>query len=183
MIKVKPVFKFWLETGEGYVFGEGPAELLHHIQQLHTLSGAAKALGMSYRYAWGILREIEERMGKHVVKTYKGGKSGGGGAELTEDGVALLEKYFTIREAIPKISDWLATGEVEFWRDLGSEVEGEVLSIDWEGKSATVKVKIDAPQIVKVHVKGKPLEGKDINVRSRVRVEVRGVNLTEGGTP
>ena len=183
MIKVRPVFKFWLETEKGYVFGEGPAELLYHIQQLHTLSGAAKALGMSYRYAWGILREIEERVGKPVVKTHKGGKSGGGGAELTEDGEALLEQYFRIREALPRILDRLATGDLDFGKGLVSEVEGGVLSIDLGGTSATVKVKVDASQIVEVLVERVFLEEEGINVGARVRVKVRGINLTEEKVP
>jgi len=183
LIKVRPVFKFWLETKNGYVFGDGPAELLHHIQQLHTLSGASKALGMSYRYAWGIIREIEERIGKPMLKTHKGGKFGGGGSELTKDGAALLEQYFRIREALPKISDSLATGDVDFGKGLASEVEGKVLSMDWGEKSATVKVEIDALQIVKVPVERAFLEEEGINVGARVRVKVGAINLTEEKAP
>jgi len=179
LIKVKPVFKFWLETEKGYVFGEGPATLLYHIQQLHTLSGAAKALGMSYRYAWGILREVEERIGKPVVKTHKGGKSGGGGAELTVVGVALLEQYLRTKENLLQISDKLAIGDIDFGKGLISEIRGEVHSINWEGMSAIVKVKIDASQKVKVFIERAFLEEENINIGTRVRVKLRSDNLAE----
>jgi len=52
-LEFKPVVKVWLETKEGYIFGEGPFELLSKIEECGTLSGAAQELGMSYRHAWG----------------------------------------------------------------------------------------------------------------------------------
>lgn len=73
-MRLKLVVKFWLETENGYVFGEGAFKLLKEIRELGTLSGAAEALKMSYRHAWGTLKKIEERIGKPILKTHKGGK-------------------------------------------------------------------------------------------------------------
>lgn len=92
LVKVRPVFKFWLETNRGYAFGEGPFKILSKVKELGTLSGAAEGLHMSYRQAWGMIREIEEELGEPLLKTRKGGASGGG-AELTEAGLALLSQY------------------------------------------------------------------------------------------
>jgi molybdenum-dependent DNA-binding transcriptional regulator ModE len=39
-VKVKPCFKLWLETEDGYVFGQGSFELLHGIQEKGTLKRA-----------------------------------------------------------------------------------------------------------------------------------------------
>ncbi|HDN05653.1 MAG TPA: LysR family transcriptional regulator, partial [Candidatus Bathyarchaeota archaeon] len=48
---------------------------------------------MSYRYVWNYLKKIEDALGEPVVETFKGGKSGGGGARLTRLGESLLGEY------------------------------------------------------------------------------------------
>jgi molybdate transport repressor ModE-like protein len=93
LVKLKPCFKLWLETEDGYVFGPGSFELLHGIQEKGNLKAIAEGLNMSYRHAWGIIKEIEENIGKPVLVTHRGGKVGGGGAELTQTGKELLETY------------------------------------------------------------------------------------------
>ena len=106
-MKLKVGIKLWLETENGYIFGEGILEILNKIQELGTLRGATKELGMSYRHAWGIIKKSEQRIGKSLLTTHKGGKLGGGGAELTEEGKLLLKKYLEIREALREISEKL----------------------------------------------------------------------------
>ena len=104
MFKVKPVFKFWLETNKGYAFGEGPFEILSKVKELGTLSGAAEGLHMSYRQAWGMIKEIEEEVGESLLRTRKGGASGGGGAELTEAGLKLLSQYSKTKKELAEFS-------------------------------------------------------------------------------
>ena len=48
---------------------------------------------MSYRYVWNYIQEIQTVMEEQIVDTYKGGKSGGGGAKLTDLGRSLLGEY------------------------------------------------------------------------------------------
>ena len=57
---------------------------------------------MSYRYAWGIIKEIEKRIGKPILETRKGGKSGGG-AKLTLTGQELLEIYVKFTKSFNQI--------------------------------------------------------------------------------
>ena len=57
---LKPRYKFWLETEGGYLFGQGAFDLLQAIQASGSLSAAVKSLKMSYRYAWGIIKQIEK---------------------------------------------------------------------------------------------------------------------------
>lgn len=102
-MKLRPRYKFWLETEEGHVFGQGSSELLQRIQEKGTLSGAAEAMGMSYRYAWGMIKQVEKRVGKTVLETYKGGRSGGGGARLTQTGLQLLETYLQFKKAFDQV--------------------------------------------------------------------------------
>ena len=103
--KLKPKYKFWLETEDGYIFGRGAFELLQEIQRTGSLSAAARELGMSYRYAWGIIKQIESRVEEPVLKTYKGGRYGGGGADLTPKGQELLDTYFQFQQAQSKYKE------------------------------------------------------------------------------
>jgi molybdate transport repressor ModE-like protein len=82
------------------VFGPGSFEVLHGIQEKSTLKAIAEDLTMSYRHAWGIIKEIEEKLGKPIVVAHRGGKAGGGGAELTQTGKELLETYLKLKSEL-----------------------------------------------------------------------------------
>ena len=110
--------KFWLETEEGYIFGEGPFQLLHRISECGTLSGAASEMRMSYRHAWGAIKEVENKMGISILKTHKGGTQGGGGAELTEEAKELVSRYLHLKEAYLETLRQITSGNVG--GDLGS---------------------------------------------------------------
>jgi molybdate transport repressor ModE-like protein len=102
LVKLTPHFKLWLETEDGYVFGQGSFALLRGIQEKGNLKAAAEELHMSYRHAWGILKQIEETLGQPVVIAHRGGKVGGGGAELTGTGKELLETYLKFKSDLTK---------------------------------------------------------------------------------
>jgi molybdate transport system regulatory protein len=89
----KPSVKFWLEFRGRRVLGKGGAAILEQIKRTGSISRAAETLRMSYRYVWNYLNEIKRIAGEPVVKTFKGGKRGGGGAKLTELGECLLSEY------------------------------------------------------------------------------------------
>jgi molybdate transport system regulatory protein len=55
--------KFWLTLGERTLFGDGKAKLLEEVDRLGSLRRAASSMEMSYRHAWGLLRELEEAAG------------------------------------------------------------------------------------------------------------------------
>jgi molybdate transport repressor ModE-like protein len=52
-----------------------------------------EALDMSYRYAWGLIKEVEDNLDVALLKTYKGGVHGGGGSGLTDEAQELVKKY------------------------------------------------------------------------------------------
>ena len=89
----RPSFKLWLETDEGMVFGPGLYRLLRKVSEVGTLKASAEGLGMSYRFAWGLIHKAEEKIGQPLVTSHKGGRSGGGGAELTEVGRQFIEEF------------------------------------------------------------------------------------------
>jgi molybdate transport repressor ModE-like protein len=68
----------------------------------------AGTLDLSYRRAWGKIREIEQNLGVELVQSAAGG-TGGGGSRLTPAGELLIERYdqFAIRsrDAVAAIYD------------------------------------------------------------------------------
>lgn len=96
--------KVWLEAKGAYLFGDGVADLLKGIDAWGSISAAARALGMSYRQAWGHVHKIEERLGIKVVETVVGGRAGGG-ARLTAEGRGFLEKYEQFRTEVRETVD------------------------------------------------------------------------------
>jgi molybdate transport system regulatory protein len=77
----KPVLRvhLWLESEGGMLFGLGRAQLLEMVALLGSLNQAAKALGMSYRAAWGRIKRTEQALGEPLLVKASGRK----GYELT----------------------------------------------------------------------------------------------------
>ena len=81
-----------LLSGDEIAFGPGKAELLVAIQAEGSIAAAAKKLAMSYRRAWRLVETMNHCAGTPLVTAAKGG-SGGGGAIVTEAGIAVLTEY------------------------------------------------------------------------------------------
>ncbi len=64
--------RVWLEQEDKTYIGIGSTLLLQHVDKLGSLRKAAEALGMSYRRAWGKLKNAEERIGQPLVEKTKG---------------------------------------------------------------------------------------------------------------
>ncbi len=102
--KLKVKSKVWVELDGQPVFGDGKARLLQALAETGSIRGAAERLGMSYRAAWGRLREMERRLGRPVV-TRRAGGLGGGGSELTDFGKELLRRYLEFRQGLNEVVD------------------------------------------------------------------------------
>ena len=86
-------YKLWLSsvTGEG-IIEEDRYALLKQIHELGSLKSASDKLGISYRKAWGDLKQAERLLGYDLITRKRGGKSGGE-SFLTEKAKKLLEAY------------------------------------------------------------------------------------------
>ena len=113
----KPAFKLWLETEDGYVFGPGVYNLLIAIERTGTLKEASQQLGMSYRYAWGLIKKAEQKLGKSLIEASKGGRLGGGSSTITETGAKYIKDFKQIQDQLHEFRDSL-------------RVEGTVMSTD-----------------------------------------------------
>jgi len=88
---VEPKLRIWLVFNHTTKLGGGRAELLRLVDQLGSLKGAVARLGMSYRAAWGYLRELEQAAGFRLIEPV--GAARGSGARLTPEGRDLLTGY------------------------------------------------------------------------------------------
>lgn len=95
--------KIWIEYKGKPVLGKGGAEILEQIEKEQSILKAARKLGMSYRYVWSYMQKMEKILGEPIIKTYRGGKSGGGGARLTKLGKTLLNEYKRAEQHFEKV--------------------------------------------------------------------------------
>lgn len=72
--------------------GPGRADLLEGIARSGSIAAAGKAMGMSYKRAWGLVQALNEGFGASLVVSSRGGAAQGG-AQLTPLGQAVLEGY------------------------------------------------------------------------------------------
>jgi molybdate transport repressor ModE-like protein len=81
-----------LVTGEQTLISEEGFHLLLEIGKTLSIVAASKNLGMSYRKAWGLVRQIEYNLGFSLVGKKRGGKAGGR-TTFTPEGAELLDAY------------------------------------------------------------------------------------------
>ena len=96
-------FRLYIIYDGKRVLGKGGAQILNAVDQLGSLRAAAKKLKMSYRFVWNSIQRTQERLGKPVVVTRRGGmlhnrRRGGGSTRLTTIGRALLRDYRSMEE-------------------------------------------------------------------------------------
>lgn len=77
--------------------GPGRADLLEQIGRTGSISAAGKAMGMSYKRAWGLVQALNAGFGAPLVETARGGAEQGGAA-LTALGAAVLARYRAMQD-------------------------------------------------------------------------------------
>jgi molybdate transport system regulatory protein len=77
--------------------GPGRADLLELIGSTGSISAAGKAMGMSYKRAWGLVQALNTGFGFVLVESSRGGAAQGG-AQLTEAGRVVLGHYRQMQE-------------------------------------------------------------------------------------
>ena len=86
-------YRVWFSDGEGSkILGDEEWQMLKIIARMGSLKAAADEMKISYRKAWGDLRDAEEKLGLVLIDKTRGGESGGS-TSLTEEGVRLVNAY------------------------------------------------------------------------------------------
>ena len=100
---MKPKLRVWIVFDEALKFGSGRAQLLEAIDTRGSLRQASAALGMSYRNAWGYLRQLEAAAGFRFVERAPGGRPRDG-MRLTARGREFLARYGKFRKSLDAVS-------------------------------------------------------------------------------
>jgi molybdate transport system regulatory protein len=121
--RLSPHFRLWLsDAHEDSPLGPGKGRLLAAIEHEGSLSAAAAALGMSYRKAWGDLRDAERALGVRLVAARRGGR-GGGVTRLTDEGRRWLGAFQRFER---EVAAAVARTYAECFADLVPEAAPEV---------------------------------------------------------
>jgi molybdate transport system regulatory protein len=118
------------------------AFLLRRVAETHSLTKAAKEVGISYRNAWDRVKVMEEKLQQRLVRTKVGGKTGGG-ATLTEEGSQLLKEFRKTRKLLYNILD-----DREAWEDVGfrlsarNRLKAKVVEVRKGAVTSQVKMRV-----------------------------------------
>ena len=176
--KHKVLCKLWLEYQGNPLIGKGGAEILKTIKQVESISKAAQHAGMSYRYVWNYLAKLEKTLGQPVVKTFKGGSKGGGGAVLTELGETLLAEYGRaecyMSEVLGDDTNWEAIGLKISARN---QLKGTVKNVEKGIITAKVKIEIDTPGVITAIISKEAVEELDVKPGDKISAVIKATEV------
>lgn len=87
----------WFNRAESKFLGGDRIALLEKVDELGSITQAAKAVGISYKTAWEMVNQINNLAAAPLVDRATGGK-GGGGATLTTAGREVIEQFRIVQE-------------------------------------------------------------------------------------
>ena len=93
--------KVWLEKDGKLFMGYGRATLLERIDQLGSISAAARSMNLAYCNAWLWVEAINRLAPKPLVIKSTGGPRGGY-ARLTDEGRRIIKEYQQKRASVRK---------------------------------------------------------------------------------
>jgi molybdate transport system regulatory protein len=171
-------FKIWLEYKGKPLLGKGGAEILESIRKEKSISAAARKLHMSYRYVWGYLQNVEKTLNAPVLVTFKGGKSGGGGARLTKRGESLLNEFERLERHLSEV-----LADTTYWEVVSLKIsarnrlKGKVVAVEKDGITAKVKIDVNVPAVVTAVITKEAVEELNIKVGDTVEAIVKATEV------
>lgn len=176
--KYESRYKPWIAHHGQAILGEGRAKLLREIDELHSIQKAAEKLSIPYRSAWEHIRKIEEVVGTPVVKTYRGGAQGGGGAALTGEGKRLLHEYDRYERYLEGLS-----ADEELWETLNlkistrNKIKGTIKRVKRDEIAASVRIEIETPAVIKALITKDAVDELDLNIGDEVEAVIKATEV------
>jgi molybdate transport system regulatory protein len=94
--------KVWVEKDGKLLMGTGRATLLERIDQLGSISAAARSMKLTYRNAWLWVEAMNRLAPAPLVEKSAGGERGGF-ARLTEEGRRIVAEYKEERARVREV--------------------------------------------------------------------------------
>lgn len=92
--------------------GRDRIKVLEAVAEHKSISKAAKAVGFSYKAAWDAVTAINNLLPSPAFVTKAGGRSGGG-AEVTAEGLKLIETFHKLEDRLSRLSSLIAEEGLE----------------------------------------------------------------------
>jgi molybdate transport system regulatory protein len=130
----------WFQAGQQTLGGAARIALLAAIRDTGSITGAAKAVGMSYKGAWDAIDAMNNLAGEPLVIRSTGGK-GGGGTLLTPRATKLIDTFHAIEHEHRRFleragaaidgfgNDWALLGRIGLRTSARNQLYGTVTSI------------------------------------------------------
>jgi molybdate transport system regulatory protein len=176
--KYESRYKPWIELQGHAILGEGRAKLLREIQESSSIRKAAEKLSIPYRSAWEHLRKIEEAIGTPVIRTFRGGAQGGGGAALTEEGERILHEYERYERYLDGIS-----ADKDFWEALylkvgtRNQLRGAVKKLEISELAATVRIQVETPTMITALITRDAVDELDLEIGDEVEAVIKATEV------
>src|SRR5262247_2328668 len=100
---MEPKIRVWVVFGKRLKLGAGRAQLLRLIDERGSLRQAAAEFGMSYRNAWGYLKELEKAAGFKLIERAPEGTSRSG-MRLTAAGREFVVCYRKFQRSLDSVA-------------------------------------------------------------------------------
>lgn len=177
-LELKPAFRLWMEDQKRHVvFDQTDAMLLRHIAEDNSLTKAAKDVGISYRNAWDRVKAMEENLGRAVVETKVGGRTGGS-AKLTQEGQRLLKEFRRTRRVMFDVLD-----DAEVWEDIRyklsarNQLNGKVVGVERGPVTSAVKIRLSSPVTITSVVTNEAVEDLSVEEGDDVQAVVKSTDV------
>jgi molybdate transport system regulatory protein len=109
-----------LVFGEDAMLGPGKAELLERIRDTGSISAAGRDMKMSYKRAWMLVEAMNATFRAPLVDSTRGGPNGGG-ARLTEAGLAVLDQYRSLEATVAEAG----AAQIQALRGMLRDIPGQ----------------------------------------------------------
>lgn len=167
-LKLRSVPHLSLQTDEEVILDETDALLLRRVSETGSLTVAAKMLGISYRNAWGRVRRIETNLGRPILETKVGGRTGGG-SKLTSEGLSLFKQFRSTRKYLfNALDDRESAGNVSYKLSARNRIGSKVTEVKRGEITSQIKMAATTPVTFTSIISNDAVD--DLNIKEGDRV-------------
>lgn len=149
----------WFQAGQQTLGGAARIALLAAIEETGSITGAAKAVGMSYKAAWDAIDAMNNLAGEPLVVRAAGGR-GGGGTSLTPRALKLIGTFRAIEREHQRFleqagaaiegfdGDWALLGRIGLRTSARNQLYGTVAALAHGAVNDEVSIELPGGQTV-----------------------------------
>ncbi|HEV2226728.1 MAG TPA: TOBE domain-containing protein [Nitrososphaerales archaeon] len=179
-VRLQPAPHLSMEDRKRTVFDEIDAQLLRRISETHSITEAAKLLGISYRNAWDRIRRMESRSGKKMLKSSSGGTNGGS-SSLTPEGMVLLKEFRRVRRYLfNALDDQVSAGNIGYKLSARNRIDARITGIEKGDITSLIKLLTVNPVLLTSIISKEAVDDLGLQVGDKVEVIIKSTEVMVG---